>query len=164
MQAWGGLAFAHGRYPCSTASVYPATVVLREEVIVSSEGLQDEGQRGERHQSRCRRTRPVPRWWTTRCSPTRLAGLGHKSAATWVLLPASGYLIVPEVWVKGAVQVGWNQHMNPGDDDRNLTEAVGETTADFGDHFLDELDNGSTAITEAETAERVAERVGAADC
>lgn len=43
--------------------------------------------------------------------------------------------------------------MNRGDDDRNLTEAVGETTADYGTHFLDELDNGSTATTEAETAE-----------
>ena len=43
--------------------------------------------------------------------------------------------------------------MNRGDDDRNLTEAVGETTADFGSHFLDELDNGSSATAEAETAE-----------
>ena len=42
--------------------------------------------------------------------------------------------------------------MNRDDDDRNLTEAVGETTADFGDHFLDELDNGSTTSVEAETA------------
>jgi hypothetical protein len=38
------------------------------------------------------------------------------------------------------------------DDDRNLTEAVGETTADFGDQFLDDLDEGSTT-TVAETAE-----------
>ena len=43
--------------------------------------------------------------------------------------------------------------MNRGDDDRNLDEAAGETTADFGAHFLDELDNGSTATTEGETAE-----------
>jgi pSer/pThr/pTyr-binding forkhead associated (FHA) protein len=43
--------------------------------------------------------------------------------------------------------------VNRGDDDRILNEAAGETTADFGDHFLDELDNGSTATTEAETAE-----------
>jgi pSer/pThr/pTyr-binding forkhead associated (FHA) protein len=45
--------------------------------------------------------------------------------------------------------------MSPGDDDRNHTEAAGETTADFGHHFLDDLDNGSTATTEAETAERL---------
>ncbi|WP_068177912.1 FHA domain-containing protein [Mycobacterium sp. UM_CSW] len=38
------------------------------------------------------------------------------------------------------------------DDDRNLTEAAGETTADFGDDFLDESDDGSTA-TVAETVE-----------
>ena len=43
--------------------------------------------------------------------------------------------------------------MNRGDDDRNLTQAVGETTADYGTQFLDELNNGSTATTEAETAE-----------
>jgi pSer/pThr/pTyr-binding forkhead associated (FHA) protein len=43
--------------------------------------------------------------------------------------------------------------VNRGDDDRNLNEAAGETTADFGTHFLDELDNGSTATTGAETAE-----------
>ena len=43
--------------------------------------------------------------------------------------------------------------MNRGDDDRNLNEAAEETTADFGAHFLDELDNGSTATTEGETAE-----------
>lgn len=39
------------------------------------------------------------------------------------------------------------------DDDRNLTEAAGETTANFGDQFLDELDDGSTATPEAETPE-----------
>ena len=38
-------------------------------------------------------------------------------------------------------------------DDRNFTEAAGETTADFGDHFLDEPDSGSTATTETETVE-----------
>ncbi len=38
MQAWGGLASAHRRSPCPTASVYPATVVLREEIIASSQG------------------------------------------------------------------------------------------------------------------------------
>jgi pSer/pThr/pTyr-binding forkhead associated (FHA) protein len=38
------------------------------------------------------------------------------------------------------------------DDDRNLTEAAGETTADFGDQFLDDLDDGSTT-TVAETVE-----------
>ena len=43
--------------------------------------------------------------------------------------------------------------MNRDDHDRNLTEAVGETTADYGTQFLDELDKGSTATTEAETAE-----------
>jgi pSer/pThr/pTyr-binding forkhead associated (FHA) protein len=43
--------------------------------------------------------------------------------------------------------------VNRGDDDGNLTEAAGESTADFGTHLLDELDNGSTATTEAETAE-----------
>ena len=47
--------------------------------------------------------------------------------------------------------------MNRGDDDdRNvneLNEVAGETTADFGDHFLDELDSGSAATTEAEIAE-----------
>ena len=43
--------------------------------------------------------------------------------------------------------------MNRGDDDRNLNEAAGDTTADFGAHFLDELDNGSTATSEAETTE-----------
>ena len=43
--------------------------------------------------------------------------------------------------------------MNRGDDDRNLNEAAGETTADFGAHLLDELDTGSTATTEAETTE-----------
>jgi pSer/pThr/pTyr-binding forkhead associated (FHA) protein len=43
--------------------------------------------------------------------------------------------------------------VNRGDDDRNLNEAAGEATADFGAHFLDELDNGSTATSEAETTE-----------
>jgi pSer/pThr/pTyr-binding forkhead associated (FHA) protein len=43
--------------------------------------------------------------------------------------------------------------VNRGDDDRNLNEAAGDTTADFGAHFLDELDNGSTATTESETTE-----------
>jgi pSer/pThr/pTyr-binding forkhead associated (FHA) protein len=43
--------------------------------------------------------------------------------------------------------------MNGTDDDRNLTEAVGETTADYGAHFLDEVDDGSTATREADTAE-----------
>jgi pSer/pThr/pTyr-binding forkhead associated (FHA) protein len=42
--------------------------------------------------------------------------------------------------------------VNRGDDERNLNEAAGETTADFGDHFLDE-DDGSTATREAETLE-----------
>jgi pSer/pThr/pTyr-binding forkhead associated (FHA) protein len=40
-----------------------------------------------------------------------------------------------------------------GDDDRHLTEAVGETTADYGSDFLDEQDNGSAATTLAETVE-----------
>jgi pSer/pThr/pTyr-binding forkhead associated (FHA) protein len=43
--------------------------------------------------------------------------------------------------------------VNRGDDDRNLNEAAGDTTADFGAHFLDELDYGSTATTESETTE-----------
>jgi pSer/pThr/pTyr-binding forkhead associated (FHA) protein len=43
--------------------------------------------------------------------------------------------------------------VNRRDDDRNSNEAAGETTADFGAHFLDELDDGSTATAEAETAE-----------
>ena len=43
--------------------------------------------------------------------------------------------------------------MKRGDDDRNLNEAAGETTADFGTRFLDELDNCSTATSEAETTE-----------
>jgi hypothetical protein len=43
--------------------------------------------------------------------------------------------------------------VNSGDDDRNLNEAAGETTTDFGAHFLDELDNGPTATTEAETTD-----------
>lgn len=43
--------------------------------------------------------------------------------------------------------------MNRTDDDRNLNEAAGETTADFGTHFFDELDDGSTTTTDAETAE-----------
>lgn len=38
MQGWGGLASAHGRSLCATASVYPVTVVLGEEIIASSEG------------------------------------------------------------------------------------------------------------------------------
>ncbi|MCV7089509.1 FHA domain-containing protein [Mycobacterium interjectum] len=42
--------------------------------------------------------------------------------------------------------------MNRGDDDQHLTEAVGESTADYGTQFLDELDNGSAA-TEAEVTE-----------
>jgi pSer/pThr/pTyr-binding forkhead associated (FHA) protein len=44
-----------------------------------------------------------------------------------------------------------NQQMNR-DDDQHLTEAVGETTADFGNQFLDDLDERSTT-TVAETAE-----------
>jgi pSer/pThr/pTyr-binding forkhead associated (FHA) protein len=44
--------------------------------------------------------------------------------------------------------------VNRGDDDRNLNEAAGETTTDFGADFLDERDNGSTDATEAETAEK----------
>jgi pSer/pThr/pTyr-binding forkhead associated (FHA) protein len=49
---------------------------------------------------------------------------------------------------------GWKQHVTRGDDDdRNLNEVAGETTADFGDHFLDELDSVSAAPTEAEIAE-----------
>lgn len=43
--------------------------------------------------------------------------------------------------------------MNRGDDDRNLTEAVGETTADYGADFLDEQENASTATSAAETVE-----------
>jgi pSer/pThr/pTyr-binding forkhead associated (FHA) protein len=39
------------------------------------------------------------------------------------------------------------------DDDQNSEEAAGETTSDFGAHFLDELDDGSSATTEAEIAE-----------
>jgi pSer/pThr/pTyr-binding forkhead associated (FHA) protein len=40
-------------------------------------------------------------------------------------------------------------------DDPNRNEAPGEITADFGDQFLDEPDNGSTATTQAETAEHL---------
>ncbi len=54
---------------------------------------------------------------------------------------------------RAKVAGGETNYMNRDGDERNLTEAVGETTADFGDHFLDELDDGSTATTEAETAE-----------
>jgi pSer/pThr/pTyr-binding forkhead associated (FHA) protein len=39
-----------------------------------------------------------------------------------------------------------------GDEERSL-ESPAETTADFGSHFLDELDGGSTATTEVETTE-----------
>ena len=46
----------------------------------------------------------------------------------------------------------WKQHVNRYDDDRNLTEAVGETTVDHGTDFLDEVDDRSTATTETETA------------
>jgi pSer/pThr/pTyr-binding forkhead associated (FHA) protein len=42
--------------------------------------------------------------------------------------------------------------VNRGDDDQHLTEAVGESTADYGTQFLDELDNGAAA-TEAEVTE-----------
>lgn len=42
--------------------------------------------------------------------------------------------------------------MNRGDDDQHLTEAVGESTADYGTQFLDEVDDGSAAAA-AETAE-----------
>ncbi|OBG26354.1 FHA domain-containing protein [Mycobacterium sp. E3198] len=42
--------------------------------------------------------------------------------------------------------------MNRGDDEQDLTQAVGETTADYGTQFLDEPEDGSTAI-EAETTE-----------
>jgi pSer/pThr/pTyr-binding forkhead associated (FHA) protein len=42
--------------------------------------------------------------------------------------------------------------VNRSEDDRNLNEAAGETTADFGDQFIDE-DDGSTAATRAETFE-----------
>jgi pSer/pThr/pTyr-binding forkhead associated (FHA) protein len=45
--------------------------------------------------------------------------------------------------------------VNPRDDDPNFREAPAETTADFGDHFLDELDDGSTATRGAETAEEL---------
>ncbi|WP_156686530.1 oxoglutarate dehydrogenase inhibitor Odhl [Mycobacterium sp. Marseille-P9652] len=38
------------------------------------------------------------------------------------------------------------------DDDRRLTEAVGETTSDFGDQLLDDVEDGSAAPV-AETAE-----------
>jgi pSer/pThr/pTyr-binding forkhead associated (FHA) protein len=41
--------------------------------------------------------------------------------------------------------------MNRDDEDRNLNETAGEATADFGDHFLDELDSGPTTTAEAET-------------
>jgi pSer/pThr/pTyr-binding forkhead associated (FHA) protein len=43
--------------------------------------------------------------------------------------------------------------VNRDDDDQNLTQAVGETTANYGDHFLDDLDDGSPTTSEAETAE-----------
>jgi pSer/pThr/pTyr-binding forkhead associated (FHA) protein len=46
-----------------------------------------------------------------------------------------------------------NPGVNPGDDDRKLTEAAGETTADFGDRFLDLSDDGSTDTSAAETLE-----------
>lgn len=39
------------------------------------------------------------------------------------------------------------------DDDLNLTQAAGETTADYGADFLEEQDNGSSAATAAETVE-----------
>nr|WP_077102876.1 FHA domain-containing protein [Mycobacterium terramassiliense] len=42
--------------------------------------------------------------------------------------------------------------MNRGDDDQHLTQAVGESTADYGTQFLDELDDGSAA-TAAEITE-----------
>lgn len=41
--------------------------------------------------------------------------------------------------------------MNRDDDDRNLTQAVGETTVDHGTDFLDEGDDGSPATSGAET-------------
>ncbi|OBF57938.1 oxoglutarate dehydrogenase inhibitor [Mycobacterium sp. 852002-50816_SCH5313054-b] len=44
--------------------------------------------------------------------------------------------------------------MNRGDDDQHLTEAVGETTADYGTQFLDEPDEGSPAAV-AETVEEL---------
>jgi len=43
--------------------------------------------------------------------------------------------------------------VNRPDDDQNLTQAAGETTSDFGDHFLDEPDDSSSAIAEMEIAE-----------
>lgn len=46
-----------------------------------------------------------------------------------------------------------NRDDNDGRDDRNLTQAVGETTADYGADFLEEPDDGSSAATGAETAE-----------
>ena len=42
--------------------------------------------------------------------------------------------------------------MNRDDDDRNLTQAVGETTIDHGADFLDEGDDGSTATPGVEIA------------
>ena len=42
-----------------------------------------------------------------------LADLGHKTAGTGVLLRASGYLIIPEVQAKGAVQWAGTMHSRP---------------------------------------------------
>jgi pSer/pThr/pTyr-binding forkhead associated (FHA) protein len=43
--------------------------------------------------------------------------------------------------------------VNRDDDNPNLNEAAGETTADFGTEFLGEFDNRSSATAEAETVE-----------
>ena len=43
--------------------------------------------------------------------------------------------------------------MSRRDDDQSFEQATGETTSDFGAHFLDELDDASTATTDSETAE-----------
>jgi pSer/pThr/pTyr-binding forkhead associated (FHA) protein len=63
-----------------------------------------------------------------------------------------------EFWFDGGVPEGqsgrqWEQHVSRRDDDQSFEEATGETTSDFGAHFLDELDDASTATTESKTAE-----------
>jgi FHA domain len=47
------------------------------------------------------------------------------------------------------------EHVNRRHDDPNFPESAGETTADFGDHFLDEPDDGSPPTREAQTAEEL---------
>jgi uncharacterized protein YegP (UPF0339 family) len=64
------------------------------EVIATSEGYKTKAS-ARTASSRCKPTRRC-HGGGRRDSPTRSASRGHKSLATWVLLLASGYLIVPE--------------------------------------------------------------------